>query len=138
MQKHALTYVPARLGGESITETVIDFKKNNLNQLVLDCFRQARAKRIPITGTLLKAKAMEFAWFLKIEGFKASNGWLSNWKGRYNVKQYKRCGEGADIDEKVIDDSRGQIPGIISGNNETEVLVVMKLDCYIMPCQTKL
>ena len=63
---HLLT-VPTRLGGESTTETVTDFKKNNLNQLqVFDCFHQARAKGIPITGTLLKAKAMEFAWSLKL------------------------------------------------------------------------
>jgi len=116
----------------------LQWSRDIVSKIVRNYPNEARAKRIPITGTLLKAKAMEFAWFLKIEGFKASNGWLSNWKGRYNVKQYKRCGEGADIDEKVIDDSRGQIPGIISGNNETEVLVVMKLDCYIMPCQTKL
>jgi len=51
---------------------------SNLNQLVFDFFRQARAKGIPITGGLLKATAMEFASSLRIEGFKASNGWLGN------------------------------------------------------------
>ena len=45
----------------------------------------------------------------------------TSWKGRYNVKQYKWCGEGADVDEKVVNDYRSQIPSIISGKNETEV-----------------
>jgi len=80
---------------------------SQLNQLVYDFFHQARAKSIPITGGLLKAKAAEYALSLRhIEGFKASNSWLGSWKGRYNVKQFKRCGEGADIDEEVVDDYR--------------------------------
>jgi len=58
---------------------------------------------------------------LHIEEFKASNGWLGSWKGRYNVKQFKWCGEGADVDEEVVDDYRSRIPSIISGKNETEV-----------------
>ena len=53
---------------------------SNLNQLVFDFFRQARAKNIPITGGLLKAKAVEYALSLNIEGFKTSNGWLGSWR----------------------------------------------------------
>jgi len=41
-------------------------------------------------------------------------------EGRYNVKQYKRSGEGTGVDE-VIDDYRSRIPSIISGKNETEI-----------------
>jgi len=40
---------------------------------------------------------------------------------RYNVKQFKRCGEGADVDEEVVDDYKSRIPSIISYKNETEV-----------------
>ena len=92
-----------------------------MNQLVFDFFHQARAKGIPITGGLLKAKAVEYASSLNIEGFKASNGWLGSWKRRYNVKQYRWCVEGADVDEEVGDDYRSRIPSNISGKNETEV-----------------
>ena len=76
---------------------------SQMNQFVYDFFRQARAKSIPITGGLLKAKAADYASSLRIEGFKASNGWLGSWKGRYNVKQFKQCGEGTDVDEEVVD-----------------------------------
>ena len=72
-----------------------------LNQLIYDFFCQARAKGIAITGELLQAKAADYATSLNIEGFKASNGWLGCWKGKYSVKQFKWCGEGADIDELV-------------------------------------
>ena len=114
----------------------MDFKRNRIKQLDFDFFRQARAKGIPVTGELLKAMAMEFALLLRIEGFKASNGWLGSWKGRYNVKQYKRC-EGVDVDEEVVEDYRSRIQSIISGKNKQRCLIVMKRDCSIMPCQTK-
>ena len=57
---------------------------------------------------------------LNIEGFKASNGWLGCWKVKY-VKQFKRCGEGADVDELVVNDYKSRIPSIISRKNEIEV-----------------
>ena len=42
-------------------------------------------KGIAITEGLLLAKAADFATSLNIEEFKASNGWLGCWKGKYNV-----------------------------------------------------
>ena len=117
-------YLPTKLGGESIMEVTVGFKRNRIKQLEpvsFDFFHQDTAKGIPITGRLLKAKAIEFASSLRIEGFKASNGWLGSWKGRYNVKQYKRCGEGADFYEEVVDGYRNRIPSIILGKNETDM-----------------
>jgi len=63
-------YLPAKLGEESITEAAMDFNRNRIKQLKPDFFRKARAKGIPITGGLLKAKAMEFASSLRSESFK--------------------------------------------------------------------
>ena len=96
-------------------------KETNLSQLVYDFFRQVRAKSIPITGGLLKAKAANYTSSLHIEGFKATNGWLGSWKERYNVKRFKRCGEGADVDEEVVNNYKTRIPNIVSGKNVKEV-----------------
>ena len=41
-----------------------------------------RSENIPISGPMLKEKALEFAGRLKIEGFQASEGWLEKWKKR--------------------------------------------------------
>ena len=38
---------------------------------------------------MIQKKALEFANELEIEDFHASNGWLTNWKDRYNIKQFK-------------------------------------------------
>ena len=91
----------------------------------------------PITGGLLKAKAADYASSLHIEGFMATNGWLGSWKGRYNVKQFKRCGEGADVDEEVVDNYKTRIPNIVSGKNKQRYLIAMKLGYFIEQCQTK-
>ena len=41
---------------------------------MLDWFRQARDKAIPLSGPILQSKALEFASQLDIANFKASNG----------------------------------------------------------------
>ena len=41
-----------------------------------------KSENVPITGPMLKEKALEFAGGLNIEGFQASEGWLEKWKKR--------------------------------------------------------
>ena len=55
-----------------------------------------------------------FADELGIEDFKASNGWLTSWKKRYNIKQFKISGESADVDLDVIENFKKRLPDFIS------------------------
>ena len=50
---------------------------------------------LPLSGHLLQSKALHFAALLGIstDEFKCSNGWVSNFKNRYNIREYTRCGE---------------------------------------------
>lgn len=57
-------------------------KFGDLNHLVYKWFKQARSKHIPLSGPIIQEKAMCFAQELNIDDFKASNGWLENWKAR--------------------------------------------------------
>ena len=41
-----------------------------------------QSENVPISGPMLKEKALEFAGELNIEGFQASEGWLEIWKKR--------------------------------------------------------
>ena len=41
-----------------------------------------QSENVPISGPMLKEKALEFAGELNIEGFQASEGWLEKWKKR--------------------------------------------------------
>ena len=41
-----------------------------------------RSENVPISGPMLKKKALEFSGGLNIEGFQACEGWLEKWKKR--------------------------------------------------------
>ncbi|XP_041376848.1 tigger transposable element-derived protein 6-like [Gigantopelta aegis] len=70
-------------------------KFENLNGLMHQWFKQARSKTLPISGPILKEKALQFAEQLGVPDFKASDGWLTSWKIRFNIKQFKVSGESA-------------------------------------------
>jgi len=48
-----------------------------------------------ISGHILQKKAKAFATLANIDNFNASDGWLSNFKKRYNLQAYKQRGEAA-------------------------------------------
>lgn len=49
---------------------------------VLDWFKSARAQNLPVSGTIIKQKALEYAVGMEEHNFRASTGWLDNWKRR--------------------------------------------------------
>src|SRR6266540_4105101 len=46
-----------------------------------------------LTDDILSTKAFEFAFLLKEDKFKESNGWVDGFKKRHNLKQYNIYGE---------------------------------------------
>lgn len=55
-----------------------------------------------ITGYVILAKAKEFAELLEINDFKGSNGRVSNFKKRNNIKQYNLHGEASSASSEEI------------------------------------
>ena len=47
---------------------------------MLEWFRMARSKNIPVSGPMLQAKAVAVAEQMQLENFKASSGWLEKFK----------------------------------------------------------
>ena len=45
----------------------------------------ARENKVPVTGPIIKEKALEFANEIGLEGFNASNGWLTRFKARQSL-----------------------------------------------------
>lgn len=63
----------------------------NVDKAVLEWFKSARMQNLPISGGLIKEKALEFSEKLGQPNFKASTGWLDNWKRRYGTySTYKK------------------------------------------------
>ena len=54
---------------------------------------KALQARLVITDNILSTKALGFAFLLKEDRFKGSNGWVDKFKKRHNLKQYTMHGE---------------------------------------------
>lgn len=70
-----------------------DYKK--VSEALFIWFTQFRDKGVPISGPILKEKALQFQKDFN-EGdadFTASDGWLDRWKKRYGIRQLSICGE---------------------------------------------
>nr|XP_002735421.1 PREDICTED: tigger transposable element-derived protein 6-like [Saccoglossus kowalevskii] len=96
-------------------------KFEEINGLVWTWFQQARAKHIPISGPMLQEKALSFASELGVQDFKASNGWLESWRGRYSIKSFKVNGESADVDLEVVEDFKQRIGELCEGYRPEDI-----------------
>lgn len=65
-----------------------------------------RSKNIPISGPLLREKALEFARALGHDDFLASEGWLARFRERYGIRARLLCGESADAPAEKADEWR--------------------------------
>ena len=62
-------------------------KFSSVNEALYEWFRMVCAKNIYPSGPQLITKGKEIATRLGIDGFEGSSGWLTKWKGRYNIKK---------------------------------------------------
>lgn len=60
-------------------------------------FSDARSHSIKFDGLMIRTKAEEFAKMLGKTDFKASDGWLANWKKRNNVSYKNEHGESGSV-----------------------------------------
>ena len=58
--------------------------------------------KLPISGTVLKEKAISYAQELKAEEFHASSGWFERWKVRFNVSFKANAGEKKAVNLKWL------------------------------------
>ena len=71
----------------------VNLKKKNIRKAKYDDIDSAlykwfcsdRMNNLPVSGILLKEKALIYAKKLKINEFVASNGWFDHWKTRNNI-----------------------------------------------------
>ena len=61
-------------------------------------------KPLPVTGPLIKARALHEAKLQEIGNFKASDGWLWHWRSRYNIgKSVRLHGEAGEVNLQVAE-----------------------------------
>ncbi|XP_046680817.1 tigger transposable element-derived protein 4-like [Homalodisca vitripennis] len=85
----------------------------DVEECMIKWFKQCREKNITLGGPLIREKAEHFARSLGHIEFKASNGWLENFKKRHNIFFKKVCGESGAVDDDVVVDWKASLPDLI-------------------------
>lgn len=75
----------------------------DVDEATIKWVNSARGRNIPLSGTIIREKAKEFAEALGHEDFSCSVGWLDKFKKRHNIVQKSICGESAAVDLQVRD-----------------------------------
>ncbi|XP_017475638.1 PREDICTED: tigger transposable element-derived protein 4-like [Rhagoletis zephyria] len=82
----------------------------------------ARHKNIPLSGPLIREKAVEFAESLGYSDFVASAGWLDKFKRRHNIVGKVVCGESGSIDIQTRDDwIQNILPSLIQEYDKNDI-----------------
>jgi hypothetical protein len=88
---------------------------DEINCAVFEWFVSARAKGVPVSGTLIQAEALETAKKLGKDNFKASNMWLESFKRRRNIVFNSVCGEANDVDMQTVTEWKAKIEDLVAG-----------------------
>lgn len=89
-------------------------KYPDLESALMIWFNQAISDKRVITGDIILTKAKRFAELLDINDFKGSDGWVSNFKKRNNIKQYVMHGEASSApSEEILSEERRRLQEII-------------------------
>ena len=78
---------------------------------------KAMADGIHVTGLVLRQKWTQFAdhvWVPDDERLKLSEGWLTSFKNRCGLKEFKRHGEAASADPNDVEHERARIRDLIA------------------------
>ena len=74
-----------------------------INELIMEWFKDMSQRKLPISGPMLQEKALQFGKDLGNTEFKASNGWFENFYKHNNIAFYVKRGENADIDIAIVE-----------------------------------
>lgn len=72
----------------------------------MEWFGQMRAKNALLSDRLIAEKALKVADMLQLADFKASDGWLSNFKNQHDIRLRRPHGESGAADLEGLDIAR--------------------------------
>ncbi len=91
------------------------------NEALYKWYMAACYKNIYLAGPQLIEKAKQIADSLGKPEFKGSNGWLTKWKTRYNIKKVKSCGESGDMHGETVQSWKERLPEILHGFSKEDI-----------------
>ncbi|UYV67408.1 hypothetical protein LAZ67_5000482 [Cordylochernes scorpioides] len=93
----------------------------DLDKCVLKWFKQARDKKIPVSGHLIRSKAEQFATEMGKTDFKASSGWLDGFKERNKISFKTICGESGAVNLQVAEQWKNNLRDLIQDKDARDV-----------------
>ena len=103
-------------------KTMKPAKFDELDRVLYEWFKQRRSEGIPISGFILREKAREFHQTMDLEECQFSDGWLKNFRKRYDIKYLKVSGEKNSVDTEAAE-------------NYVEVFNKMVMEDKLLPSQ---
>ena len=82
---------------------------SKLDDEVLIWLKQARGQNLPVSGNLIKEKALKLAELMHIPDFIASDGWLDNFKKRHGITFKTVQGEAGVVNLQSLLDWKQQV-----------------------------
>lgn len=93
-----------------------------VDRALLEWFKTARHRDIPLNGPILMEKAKELSQKLNVEDFNASKGWLERWKARENIGFKRMHGEKKDADTSAAEHWKNNVlPQILLDYNPDDI-----------------
>jgi len=78
-------------------------KDSDVDEALTQWFTLATSRGVQVSGPILKAKSEDLARKLGNDEFKATEGWLSRWKVRHDIKCKRAHGEKASANSDGAD-----------------------------------
>ena len=76
---------------------------------------------IPLSGLMLKKKALAYATSLGHQDFKASDGWLGNFKKRYEICGKSVYGKSGSVNDDVCEDWISKLSSLVQDYTPYEI-----------------
>ncbi|GBO27310.1 hypothetical protein AVEN_216412-1 [Araneus ventricosus] len=86
---------------------------SEIDEVLMQWFRSARAKNIPVSGVLLQEKAREVGESLGLETFKVSNRWQEKFRTRHTYLLKQICGEDKSVNPNEVTDWIGKLKSLL-------------------------
>ena len=83
----------------SKSKRICTAKFEDVEELLFEWYQNVRTSNIPVSGDVLKEKAISIVQEFEIVDFKASDGWLSNFLRRFNLSSQAVCDESSIVNE---------------------------------------
>ena len=101
-----------------------------VNEALYSWYLLATSRNIYPGGPQLCEKAKQIAEQLGVHEFKGSNGWLSRWKTRYNVKRMRVCGESEEVSGETVDSWKERLPELLEGYSSKNIYNLDETGCF--------